>query len=137
MNIGVFLPNWVGDVAMATPALRAVRGHFGPRTKITGILKPYVADVLSGTPWLDELVNYDHRSRDPRLRSWHVVGELRKRRFDLALLMTNSLRTAVVAWLSGANERIGYAPISAITPSLIKTISPQDHMSEPFNRSVR
>jgi hypothetical protein len=35
------------------------------------------------------------------------------------------------------NERIGYAPISAITPSLIKTISLQDHMSERFDRSVR
>jgi len=36
------------------------------------------------------------------------------------------------------NERIGYAPNpGAITPSLIKTISLHDHMSETFNWSVR
>ncbi len=29
MRIGVFLPNWIGDVVMATPALRALRQHFG------------------------------------------------------------------------------------------------------------
>jgi len=27
-RIALFLPNWVGDVVMATPAVRAVRDHF-------------------------------------------------------------------------------------------------------------
>src|SRR5436189_293793 len=37
MNLAVFLPNWVGDVAMATPALRALREHF-PGAHITAVL---------------------------------------------------------------------------------------------------
>ena len=28
MNIAVFLPNWIGDAVMATPAVRALRDHF-------------------------------------------------------------------------------------------------------------
>ena len=28
MHLAVFLPNWVGDAVMATPALRALRLHF-------------------------------------------------------------------------------------------------------------
>ena len=38
MNLALFLPNWVGDLVMATPTLRAVRRHFGPSARIVGIL---------------------------------------------------------------------------------------------------
>jgi heptosyltransferase-2 len=109
MNIGVMLPNWIGDVAMATPTLRALAEHYGPSSTITGILRPYVAEVLSGTSWLDELVFYDHRSTDSQVRTWNVVKEMRRRKFDLLLVLTNSWRTGLVAWLSAAKERVGYA----------------------------
>ncbi len=37
MRIGVFLPNWVGDACMATPALRALRAHFGSDAEMLAI----------------------------------------------------------------------------------------------------
>jgi heptosyltransferase-2 len=37
------------------------------------------------------------------------VRKLRKRRFDLAVLLTNSYRTGLLAWLGGVKERIGYS----------------------------
>ena len=46
-RIAVFLPNWIGDVVMATPALRAMRDQF-PSAEIVGIMRPYVADVIAG-----------------------------------------------------------------------------------------
>ena len=52
MKLAVFMPNWVGDVVMATPALRALRDHFRDAT-IYGVMKPYVADVLAGTDLID------------------------------------------------------------------------------------
>ena len=55
MKIAVFLPNWVGDVVMATPTVRALRDHF-PSAEMIGVLKPYVASVLEGSPWFDRLV---------------------------------------------------------------------------------
>ena len=62
MRIGIFLPNWIGDVVMATPALRAVRKHFGQQAQVVGIMRPYVQQVLAGTNWLDECLVYDRRS---------------------------------------------------------------------------
>ena len=44
-RIALFLPNWVGDVVMATPALRALREHF-QADELIGVMRPYVADVL-------------------------------------------------------------------------------------------
>ena len=48
-SIGVFLPNWVGDVVMATPAIRAVREAY-PAADLVAVCKPYVADTLAGAP---------------------------------------------------------------------------------------
>ena len=108
MKIAIFLPNWLGDLAMATPMLRAVRRRFGPQARIVGILRPYLADVLAGTPWLDEQWFFNPRAKDRSLHAWAVARRMRAERFDMALLTTNSLRTALVAWLGGAKQRIGY-----------------------------
>jgi heptosyltransferase II len=108
MRIAIFLPNWLGDLVMATPALRAVRRHFGPQTHIVGILRPYLAEVLGGTGWLDQQWFFDPRAKDRSLHAWAVAQRMRQQRFDLALLLPNSLRTALVAWLGRARQRIGY-----------------------------
>ena len=52
----VFLPNWIGDVVMSTPALRNLRAHAGPNARIIGIAKPYIREVLSGNSWLDDMI---------------------------------------------------------------------------------
>ncbi len=109
MHIGIFLPNWIGDVVMATPTLRALRAHFGTATRLTGIARPLMSDVLAGTPWLDEIIHFDPRASNPQLRMKPVVQRLRQEKFDTAVLLTNSFRTALMAWRSGATRRVGYA----------------------------
>src|SRR5262249_41244804 len=58
MKIALFLPNWVGDVVMATPAVRALRRHFAG-AHVVGLLRSYVAGVLAGAPWFDSPVVVD------------------------------------------------------------------------------
>lgn len=107
MNIGLFLPNWVGDAVMATPALRALRKRFADAT-ITGIMRPAIADVLDGGGWMDDYILYDPRSANRSLRSWNVLRTLRRRRLDQVVLFTNSWRTGLLSRATGARERIGY-----------------------------
>src|SRR6516164_11780761 len=52
MKIAVFCPNWVGDLVMATPALRGVRNRF-PKAEIVGVMRPYVTDVVHGLDLFD------------------------------------------------------------------------------------
>lgn len=108
MKLGVFLPNWVGDAVMATPALRAVRMQFAD-AEIVGIVRPVIADVLAGLTLVDRVLVHDPRGRNPNGRGWPFVAELRRERFDLLLLLPNSLRTAILARLSGAKRRVGFA----------------------------
>ena len=109
MRLGVFLPNWIGDVVMATPALRALRQLAGDDGRLVGVMRPYVADVLSGTAWIDETILYAKKSDDPQLLWRNVKQRLRSSRLDRVVLLTNSFRTAWMAWRSGAPERIGTA----------------------------
>jgi heptosyltransferase-2 len=108
MKVGVFLPNWIGDVAMCTPTLRALRRHFGSTATITGVLRPYVADVLGGTSWLDEQIFFQPKSSLPAQRTWAVIDQLRQRQLETIVLLTNSLRAGAMAWASGARDRVGY-----------------------------
>ncbi|MCE5269241.1 MAG: lipopolysaccharide heptosyltransferase II [Planctomycetaceae bacterium] len=108
MKVAVFLPNWLGDLAMATPTLRALRRRFPRPARLVGILRPYLADVLAGADWLDEQWLFDPRANDASLRAGAVAARMRAEHFDVAVLMTNSLRSAWIAWRGGAKERIGY-----------------------------
>jgi len=98
-------PNWVGDVVMATPALRALRHQF-PDAHLALACKPYVQPILDGCPWLDELIVSPGRGLGEFGR---LVRRLRRERFDLAMILPNSFRTALEAWLGGARRRVGYA----------------------------
>ncbi|HUR54660.1 MAG TPA: glycosyltransferase family 9 protein, partial [Gemmataceae bacterium] len=106
-RIALFLPNWIGDVVMATPAIRAVRDTW-PAAELVAVCKPYVADVLAGSPWLGETVLFDKKgSRERRL--WAVAKKLRRKPIGGAILFPNSFRTALLAKLGGCKCVVGFA----------------------------
>ena len=106
-RIALFLPNWIGDVVMATPAIRSVRERF-PQAHLVAICKPYVAAVLGGSPWFNEIILHDKRG-SWKQRGVSVIGKLRRERVDAAVLFTNSFRTALITWLGSCKKRIGFA----------------------------
>lgn len=105
--IALFLPNWIGDVVMATPAVRAVRARF-PAAKLVAVCKPYVTDVLAGSPWFDDVIPFDRRGAAVRAAR-AVVGRLARHRPDGAVLFPNSFRAALVARLAGCGRVVGFA----------------------------
>jgi len=107
MRIGVMLPNWVGDLAMVTPTLRALRRHFA-QAEIVGILRPYLLPVLEGTHWLDRTIEWEHIRRGGWQNRWQAIGKLRAARFDKIVLLRNSFHAALMARIAGAKEIIGY-----------------------------
>lgn len=106
MNVAVFLPNWIGDAVMATPALRALRTHFA-EGRLVGVMKPYVAEVFAGGDWFDDIVLANGGPWSQGVLS--VAWQLRRRGMDVAVLFSNTLRSALMARLGGCRRRIGYA----------------------------
>ncbi len=108
VRIGVVLPNWVGDVAMATPALRTLRKHL-PDARIVGLAKPYLISLLEGTPWLDGIIPWEHKGPGRIGRSFDTIRRLRSEELDKLVLFRASLSAGLLARLSAAKQTIGYA----------------------------
>ncbi len=106
MNLAVIMPRWVGDAVMATPALRALRGHF-PSARIVGVMRPVIADLLAGTPWLDASIFYDRHRRDFAMSFAAAARAMRVQRPDVVVVFPNSLSSAALAWRGGGRRRVG------------------------------
>jgi heptosyltransferase II len=109
MKILVRVPNWVGDAVMCIPALEALRKSRAG-DKVTILARPAVADVLSGQPFADRIIEYDYRGRH---QGWlgreALIRELRLEKFDAAVLFQNAFEAAWLAWRARIPVRIGYA----------------------------
>lgn len=105
-RIAIFLPNWIGDVVMATPAIAAVRSAF-PSADLFAVGKPYVSDAFGGAPWFKAFIPFDKKGpRSQRL--FCVASRLRREQIDAALLLPNSFRPALTAALGGARTIVGF-----------------------------
>lgn len=108
--------NWVGDVVLSLPALRALRASF-PRDRITVLARPWVAELYRLLPEADDVLVEEERG--PRL-----AAELRERAFDRAILLPASFGTALTAWRAGIPERIGWRG-EGRTALLTRSLSPR------------
>ena len=102
-RILVVQPTWVGDAVMATPCLRAVRLAC-PQAHITYLVKRYVKAIFCGMPWADRILSF----RPKRDGVIAVASRVRAGRFDTAILLTNSFRSALISKLGGVRRIIGY-----------------------------
>ncbi|MDY0222558.1 MAG: lipopolysaccharide heptosyltransferase II [Desulfobacterium sp.] len=100
--------NWVGDAIMTTPVVRAVKKNF-PHGHVTILVKPWVAPVFQNNPFVDEILIYDDKGRHKK--GWGTIRlskDLRRHKFDLAVLMQNAFEAALITWLAGIPQRLGY-----------------------------
>ncbi len=104
------MPSWVGDVVMATPALALLRRHL--RASFIGALvRPGLDELLAGSALADgsPLVDEFHVERSKGVMGPKVVASrIRPRRYDAALLLTNSFSTALITRLAFIPRRVGY-----------------------------
>lgn len=101
--------NWLGDAVMTTPALAAIRQTW-PRAELVLLANPLVAQLFEQHPWVDRVLVFDrkaaHKGVAGRLR---LASQLRRERFDLALILPNSFDSALVPWLARIPQRLGRA----------------------------
>src|SRR5450755_2134197 len=86
---------------MCLPALRAIRERF-PEAHITLLARSWVADLYAQESFTNRILMCDAKPW------WTVAVELRRHRFDCAILLQNAFEAAWVAWLAGIPNRIGY-----------------------------
>ncbi len=93
---------------MTTPAMGRVRASF-PHAEIAVAANPMVAELLRHHPDCDRLLVYDKRGVHHGFRGLlRFCGEIRKERFDLAILFQNAIEAAIMTTLAGIPRRAGY-----------------------------
>ncbi|MBN1353530.1 MAG: lipopolysaccharide heptosyltransferase II [Candidatus Omnitrophica bacterium] len=101
--------NWLGDVLFSTPFIRSVRGKFKD-AHIACLTVPRTVEILEGNPNINEIIIYDENSKHKSfLGKARLIRSLRRKRFDLVIILHRSFTRAIIAFLSGIRERIGYA----------------------------
>lgn len=107
-NLVVRMPNWLGDLVMATPILVDLRKLL-PEAKITAMCVDKIAGVLEHSPDIDELFVFSKPSRwSRREQERDIVKRLSKGSYDCGILTTNSFSSAWSFWKAGVKCRIGY-----------------------------
>ncbi len=111
-RILVVQPSWVGDAVMATPTLRALRLQF-PNAHISYLMRRYVKPIYCGMPWADKLITYrtgKTKAKAGKGQFFELAGRLRKRDFDLAILLPNSFKAALICAKMAGNwaASLGY-----------------------------
>lgn len=101
--------NWIGDAVMTTPAVHTIRENF-PDAEITMLAVPWVADIFRVSPDVDHLIIYDKKNLYAgKLKGpLSLAGDLKKYRFDAAILLQNAFEAAFLVKMAGIPIRAGY-----------------------------
>ena len=98
----------IGDVLLSTPVIKALRDSY-PNAYMAMIVSPYAKDIVEGNPYLDEVIIYD---KDGKHKSWvrsmKFARNLKKKKFDLTIILHPTNRVHLVTFFARIPKRVGY-----------------------------
>lgn len=115
-NILIVRLDRIGDMFLTSGFLREVRANF-PQARITLVCMPQVYSVVELCPYVNEILTFDRNALSTEISETleqiltFCREKLWRHHFSLALLPqwgANNFPGLLMAWLSGARERIGY-----------------------------
>jgi heptosyltransferase-2 len=122
--------NWVGDVVMSRPALRALKAA-DPSGRLAVLARPWVAELYRLADEVDDVLVDDPSGRHSGSAGHRrLADEIREAGFDRAVILPTSFSTALVLARAGVPERIGYrgdARGPLLTRALRPGLAPGEH----------
>ena len=101
----VVAPQWIGDAVMTEPLMRrlAARGE-----KLTVAAVPWVAPVYRAMPQVGEVIDLPFQHGGLQWRERRRIAKEVAGRFDIAYVLPNSLKSALLPFLASIPRRVGY-----------------------------
>ncbi|MFQ6032332.1 MAG: lipopolysaccharide heptosyltransferase II [Candidatus Zixiibacteriota bacterium] len=99
---------FLGDVVLTTPLIKATRKLF-PHSFISFLLIPQTENIVENNPHLNEIIVYDKKGKEKGPRNFFkMVEKIKNKNFDLAIIPHRYLRSALLTYLAGIPQRIGF-----------------------------
>ncbi|HEX4899572.1 MAG TPA: glycosyltransferase family 9 protein [Pyrinomonadaceae bacterium] len=95
----------IGDTVLATPSLHALK-RFLPDARIDILVEDWVAPVLEGFPYVDNVLTLKRNSTTARARA---MRQLRSLRYDVVYNLHGGTTATLLTRASGATRRVGLA----------------------------
>jgi len=105
-TILVRLPNWVGDIVMATPSLRNLKEAY-PDHQFIATGRPYSPDIVGANGIFDQFIPKPPKGSGPGAYIAYIKT-LRTYENSAGILYTNSFSSALDLYLAGVRLRLGY-----------------------------
>jgi heptosyltransferase-2 len=107
-SIIIRMPNWLGDVVMATPVLSALRERF-PKAHIVLMISSQLAPLFEKDPRVNEIFAFTRPSGFlRRIEARQIITRIREGKYDLGLLLTNSFSSAWWFYRGQVKKMVGY-----------------------------
>ena len=112
-NILIIKMSSLGDVLHTLPAVAALRKGF-PKARLTWLVHPQFSGFVPDPPVIDEVIYFDKVKFNKMSlgEKWSYFKEMRAllhtRKFDLVIDMHGLFKSAVLAAISGCDNRIGF-----------------------------
>lgn len=108
MNILVVGPSWVGDTVLSQPLLRLLAQRH-PGAAIDYLAPPWTLPLLMRMPEVRRGITNPFGHGALQLGARRRLGrELRADNYDLAVVLPNSWKSALIPWFAGIPERCGF-----------------------------
>jgi len=107
-NILVILPSWIGDTIMSQSLLLELK-RIHNNCNIDVIARPYISELINLIPQINNKMFLDIKHGNLGLLDrLNLVKEIKKNQYTDAYILPNSFKSALVPWLAGIPNRIGY-----------------------------
>lgn len=104
----VISPNWIGDAVMAQPLLQLLKAAH-PERAIDVLAPPAVSPVWRQMAEVAEVLETPFRHGALQLKErWKYARLLRQRGYAAAYVLPNTIKYALIPWLAGIPQRVGY-----------------------------
>ncbi len=98
---------YLGDVAVAVPALRALK-ESRPEDELHILVAEEAVPIVQHLPWVTKVWGLPRKRGKAQLsRSLPLIAALRGQRFALSVDFVGNDRGALLSWVIGAKERVG------------------------------
>jgi len=101
MRVLVFQTAFLGDLILTSPLLKSLKKSL-PEAKVDLVVRKGLEEVFRGAPFVDQIIPFDKKG------VFKFARRLKERNYELVLSPHRSHRTALILFLAGIKERIGY-----------------------------